>query len=258
MADEQGITPPYVSFATFLTATDSLKELLSDSLDRTMFPSFSGGAYSQLLVAMRFLRFVNVEDGETLVTADLDRFVHADEGSRKIMLREILSRAYPDIMGCDLTRLSPKQLDDLMGNLGVTGTTKRKAVAFFLAAAQYADVPLSPLLTRKRRAVTTTAAKRNRRSIPRRPTAPELVGSHPPVSIERNTGGDTAVFTLPSGATISVSVSQSLMSLPKRDRDIVGTLLDKIETDIEEATTVFDKVAQIRRDVREAAESMKE
>jgi hypothetical protein len=258
MAEEQGFAPPYVSFGTFLTATDSLKELLSDSLDRTMFPTFSGGTYSQLLVALRFLHFVTVDDGETMVTPDLDRFVHADEGSRKIMLREVLTRAYPDIMGCDLTRLSPKQLDDLMGYLGVTGTTKRKAVAFFLAAAQYADIPLSPLLIRKRRAAS-TATKRNKRGVGRRPTPTVWPEAGPAlVAVERNTGGDTAIFTLPSGATISVSVSQSLMSLPKRDRDIVGTLLDKIETDIEGATTVFDKLAHIRRDVREATESAKE
>ena len=58
---------------------------------------------------------------------------------------------YRTLIALDLTRTSPRQLDEAMRKYGLTGATHKKAVSFFLQAAQYGSVPISPLLKAKTR-----------------------------------------------------------------------------------------------------------
>ena len=54
-------------------------------------------------------------------------------------------------------------------------------------------------------------------------------GKKPPVNTPPVTGGETKRLTLPSGATLSLTLSVTFMSLPKAERDAVSELMDKIE-----------------------------
>jgi hypothetical protein len=62
---------------------------------------------------------------------------------RKSLLAGIIREKYNSQLGLG-SRATTAQLEASFRELGASGSTVRKAIAFFLAAARYADVPISP------------------------------------------------------------------------------------------------------------------
>ena len=147
----------YVPFRTFLSAMDSLEHGIPKVIDRTMWRSQSGVVQSQIMMALRFFDLVDDEDRPTQA---LHRLVDAKE-KRSEHIRALLHHSYHAIIEHDLTKMTPKMLEDAMDEYHVTGDTKRKAVTFFLQAARFADLPMHPLLSGQIRS-TLTRRKRQR------------------------------------------------------------------------------------------------
>ncbi len=213
-------TVAYAPFKTFLTAIQALEHGVPDTIDRTVWPSFSGVIQSQVLGALRFLGLIT-PDGTT--TPELKKFV-TDESCRKEMLRKILERSYPEIFKRDPSKMSMGTLDSVMREYGVNGATLQKAKTFFLQAARFSELPLSNYILKQTRMV----SGRKRKYVSQRAKAedlgPERNGETPPVVT-----GPTKTIALKNGITLTLQTSADTFQMNQEDRGFVLKLLDQIE-----------------------------
>ncbi len=204
-------TAPYVPFRTFIAALEGFERSMPNQVDRSLWPSYSGAIRGQLLAAFRFLGFVD-EGG---CPAPALREAVSKPEMRKAALRSALERNYQPLLALDLTRTSPHQLEDKVRDIyGISGATHKKAVSFFLHAAQYSGLPLSQLL----RAKTRTAG------FGRRKTGAIEKANAKPASRELS-----KTVNLKSGGTVMITASVDLFSLSPEDRKFVFDLVDRMQ-----------------------------
>ncbi|HEY1207557.1 MAG: hypothetical protein ABSH46_05140 [Bryobacteraceae bacterium] len=199
---------PYVPFKTFVTALDALEAGLPNQLDRSVWPSYSGAIQGQLLGAFRFLALMDEGNCPTPALGELV----SKRGARRELLRGLIERHYRTLVALDLTRTSPRQLDEAMRQYGLSGATHKKALSFFLQAAQFAGMPLSVLLKAKTR----TAAFGHKRA------APAAAATETPAALSKT-------VRLRSGGTLTVTASLDLFSLGGEDRKLVFDLIDRLQ-----------------------------
>jgi hypothetical protein len=198
---------PYAPFKTFLNALDSLERGLPDQLDRSLWPSYSGAIQGQLLGAFRALGLV---DENLRPTADLDELVTGRDHRRQT-LRRVIERGYEPLKGIDLGRASPRQVDEAMRSYGLSGATQKKALSFFLQAASFAGIPLSPLLKGKTRGG--PARRRTPEPAPRADAPPALART----------------VELRSGGTLTLAAAVDLFSISPEDRRFLFELVDRMQ-----------------------------
>ncbi len=163
-SDSTRVAVPYVPFSTFLTALDYLKSHgTPGKIDSSVFPTFSGGMVSHLLITLRFLRVIDHEGTPQAVLTQL-----IDDKIRKEALARILPHAYAALFQrVDLAKASPSQLDEALREQNVHGATHRKAKAFLIKSAQYAGLTISKHLTKRTRSTgPSNGTSRKARQIP--------------------------------------------------------------------------------------------
>ncbi|MBA3746339.1 MAG: DUF5343 domain-containing protein, partial [Solirubrobacterales bacterium] len=133
--------PPYISFSQLENILERMRnEGVPARVDRSYLSSWSGSAQAQFLKAARSLDLLD-EHGRP--TANLKRLV-SEPDARPTIIAELLQVKYPDAiaLGKDATQ---SQLDEVFRSYdGISGTTTRKAITFYLHAAKFAGIPLSP------------------------------------------------------------------------------------------------------------------
>ena len=133
--------PPYISFSQLENVLERMRnEGVPARVDRSYLSSWSGSAQAQFLKAARSLDLLD-EHGR--LTETLKRLV-SEPDARPAIISELLHAKYPDAiaLGRDATQ---SQLDEVFRNYeGISGTTTRKAITFYLHAAKFAGIPLSP------------------------------------------------------------------------------------------------------------------
>lgn len=238
----------YLPFPTFITALDQLHgHGLPNRIDHSVFPSFSGMSRSQVLSAFRFFSLID-ESGTPQPL--LIRLVNEPE-QRKALIKELLQANYGEILEQDLARIAPSQLDQAFSSekYSVTGDTKQKARAFFLKAAEFAGLSISPLLKKRARAARGARVRRlspanGRNNTGESPTTVEQNGYHSqpqPPATGQPTSGTTRTIALSNAGTLTLSVNVNLLALKGRDREFVFRLIDQIEafeTESESGSTV--------------------
>jgi hypothetical protein len=200
------VSVPYVPFKTFLTAIEGFEAGLPRQLDRSIWPSYSGAIQGQLLGALRYLGLI---DENHTPTAELRELVGRRD-QRKAILRKLIERRYSNLVSLDLSRISPRQFEEAVRQYGASGATLKKAVSFFLQAAQYAGVPMSVLL----RAKTRTGGAGHRRASPE--------AARPAATTSRS-------VRLRSGGTLTLAASVDLFALDAEDRKFVFELIERFE-----------------------------
>jgi hypothetical protein len=221
------VTPAaYLPFKTFLSAIETLEHGLPKKIDRTIWRSQSGITQSQIMMALRFFGLLNDQDEPT---AALQRLVDQKD-KRKEMVGSLLRHSYRSIIEHDLTKMTPKMLDEAMEEYNVSGDTKRKAVAFFLRAAKFAEVPMHPLLAAQIRN-TAGAGKRRKKAAAK----PSMKG-HYVANIGGVAGvahdsprGSTKTVRMSGGGYITLSISADPFTLPAEERQFVFDLIDKLQ-----------------------------
>jgi hypothetical protein len=146
--DRKQNIPPYMPYRTLVTYLDSLRPFVPNVIDRSSMRSFSGAIQSWLLNGLRYLQMID-DDGKP--KPRLHRLAAASDEERKPMLRQLIDAEYGFLKDIDLQRATPKQLEAAFSETGAQGDTVRKSMAFFLAMAKDAGLPLSPLLARSKR-----------------------------------------------------------------------------------------------------------
>jgi len=151
-----GWTPPYIPWRTLIGLIARMEEggAAPPRVDRSYLDKYSGATQSLILASLKSLELL---DGDGNVTPRLTTLVE-DGDSRAQHVRELLSFKYPEVVRLGSINATQGMLEDAFAQLGVTGDTRRKAVAFYLNAAEYAGVQISrnwrvprqvPVATRK-------------------------------------------------------------------------------------------------------------
>jgi Family of unknown function (DUF5343) len=161
----RGIMPPYAPFPSLKNFVQNAKQQgLANRIDRSVLTNFSGSAQTQLITSFRFLGLI---DSKGHPTDRMVALVGAGETEQwSVALATLLRAAYPLLFeGFDLATASPNQFNERFRNaFPGADSVQRKAVTFFLAAAQDAKIPVSPHITKnkKPRAVSSSSRRRGR------------------------------------------------------------------------------------------------
>jgi hypothetical protein len=217
-------TPPYLPFSSFLTALDQLAQAMPNVITKEVFPSHSGLLQGQVISALKFFDLVaenGIPKGDRLERLASEKEIH----QRRANLRTLLKSSYAEIIKLDLPKVTPSQLDDAFGKYGVSGDTKKKAKTFFVKAAKFAELNLSPLLIRKGRG---PLSSRKRRS-PSQSLSSELTETRDR-SEENGASTTSKTIQLKSGVTLTVTAIGNLLDLDGGDRELVFGIMDQIRS----------------------------
>lgn len=226
MPDAKTLTVPYVPFKTFQSVLDSFRSFLPDQIDATMWPSYSGGTRSQLLSALKFLQLI---DDRGYPTDALRNLAQADAQHRPEALRAVLRGAYTSLAQLDLTKATPGSFDAEMRKFGQEGDTHRKASSFFLQAAKYAGIPLSPLLTKKG-SLAGTRRKRSAGVTGTKAKSAEQAGNGFANAASASPRiGSYKEILLSSGGRMVLTTDKDLFQMNAEDRKFVMDVLVKLE-----------------------------
>ena len=217
---------PYLPFRTFLNSLDSLSQGVPPKLDRTLWRGQSGLLQGLIINAYRFFGLANEQDGDTPSDELIKMTNHPEQ--RPEILRALLEITYMGILQeHDLTKMTMKMLEDAFEkSFSVSGTTKQKAITFFLKAAKYSELPLSPYLQSQIRNV---GARRKRST---RNDAVQSNGANAnilPSEPEEQTQGTSKTIELKSGGKLTLIVSVNVFDLQASDREFVFGMIDKLQ-----------------------------
>ncbi len=164
---KQHLTPPYLPFNSFLTALDRLAQAVPTQITRDVFANASGVLRGQIIIALRFFDLIDengLPKGAVLEQLAKEKSIP----SRRANLRRLVLSSYKEVMKFDLSKMSPAQLDTAFQRYHIKGDTKKKAKTFFIKAAQFAELDISPLVT------SNTRAPSGKKQIAAKPSAPEV------------------------------------------------------------------------------------
>jgi hypothetical protein len=139
-ATEARWTPPYVSFKTLMTIVTKMEaEGTPPRIDRSYLEKFAGGYQTQIIAALRSLDLIDTK-GE--VQPSLVELV--DDGEHRAeSVAKFVRQFYPEPVRLGTVNATQGQLEEAFRDYGVSGDTLRKAIGFYMAAAKYAQVPVS-------------------------------------------------------------------------------------------------------------------
>ena len=133
-------TPPYIAWRTLLNLIERLETTaVPPQIDKT-FLKGSNQSNTQTINTMKSLGLIE-DDGS--VTPSLILLVEAGT-ERPAAVRKILEGFFQEAIRLGKVNATQQQLDMAFDDYGVSGSTLRKAVSFYLKAAAYAQMPLSP------------------------------------------------------------------------------------------------------------------
>lgn len=205
--------PPYMSFETLRTVLDNFRaQGIPGRVDRYVMRSFSGTVQTYVLNTLKFFGLI---DADGVPQPELERLVEASDADRPDLIRDLLIKFYPLIIGpqtngFNLANATPPQLHEKFQQMGVSGDTIRKCEAFFLAAAKYVDIPTSPYL-RTRTSSTETKRKTSQRTTRAKSTQPAGATKEPPVQT-------------PQAAELSRYTGNTVTKKPSLQETLVGAL----------------------------------
>lgn len=157
--NEEDFKPPYVSFTMLLNVIERMRtEGVPARVDRSYLGTTSGTTKAQFLAAAKALGLL---DNDLKPTGVLQGLVSTPD-QRPGIVRELLTRFYPKVVALG-TNATQQQLEETFREeYDITGSTVRKAIGFYLAAARFAKVELSPHFTAPRAGGATPGKRRQR------------------------------------------------------------------------------------------------
>lgn len=218
MPDQSQRSAAYVPWGTFRNSIDRLSEGLPHQVDPSVFPTYAGGTRTQLIAALKFLSLIDEDNGTP--TDMLRELVQKNELERKPILKRVLREAYSDLISLNLEKATLDQVSDVMEqSYGVSGTTRTKAVRFFLHGAKEVGIKLSPYLEKaKPSAGSRTRTKRKNQSKSKK------AQTAPPATTE-----ESKTVKLASGGELTLSANLTFFSLSSEDRKFVFGLISQME-----------------------------
>jgi hypothetical protein len=103
--------------------------------------SVLGGSEGQKTQTMAALRFLGLIEEKGQVTPRFQQLV-SNEKDRPKLFREVMEELYPDAVRLGTENATTKQLEETF--TGLSGDTLRKAMTFYLHAAKFSQIKISP------------------------------------------------------------------------------------------------------------------
>lgn len=206
--DQPKPAAPYLPWRTFLNSLDVFSQAVPPKIYRSVWRQ-SGLMQGLIMGAYRFMGLVDPDDRPTPILAVL-----VNPETRQGAMSDVLKSGYAAIFTHDLGSMTIDTLNEEIEKYSVSGGTKKKAVTFFLQAAKYAGLPLSPFIQVRSTTGTRRRRMRNGDEEEEQPdTNPSKTGSE-------------KIVELVSGGTVTLRVSADLLSLTELDRKFVFELVD--------------------------------
>ncbi len=143
----------------FLQRMAEAPDELPGRIDASVLKNMSGGGQSQLLIALRFFDLVMGEEDAS--TERLSQVVRMGENEMRSWLAEAIEARYGTAMELSRRSGTGKQLGELFETeFGYRGSTRDKAIRFFLQAAQYCEVSVSPHFSVPRASATRSTTRK--------------------------------------------------------------------------------------------------
>lgn len=205
MADMQ---PPPIAFPTFLARIVRMAdEGVPEKVDKGYLDGMAVGTQFQYRQTFRSLGLTTGDDRPTPLLHELAR---TDRDSRPGLFGKIMSDRYPDLVGLPLDASNDDFFAVLRDHYGVTSSVQLKKMrTFFVAAADYAGLPISPNIKPSKPGPGSRRRGGNwhtSESVPRVATStartPAVRADHD----ERGAGGGAGRWDIPLGGAASVSV----------------------------------------------------
>jgi hypothetical protein len=143
MASNSDFIPPYPAFKTFTNFLEGLEEKQEQfppRIDRSYLRGLSGVSQSQLLAALRAFGLIGENGSVTPALKDLA----TRPADRPQLVGDIVRNHYPKMVELGEENATAKMLEDAFAEYGLSGSTRRKAISFFLKAAEWGGIKLSP------------------------------------------------------------------------------------------------------------------
>jgi len=139
--------PPYFPFRSLTNLLVRMEtEDIPRRLDRGYLSNMAGGSIAQFLTGLRSLGLIDAEEHPERALVEL---VEAGD-QRPALIGNLVRERYPWAVQLGEAKATHQELEEAFRAHGPTGSTLRKAVAFYLAAARYGGVPLSPFFKETR------------------------------------------------------------------------------------------------------------
>lgn len=218
--------PPYgIPWRTFLNSLDHMKERpLPNRLDRSYLTWLPGLHQTYFMAAAKGF---GLTDADNCPSELLHRLVREPE-QRPALVRDLVQRFYSaplQLVGRNATTAT--LMDFWKETFGQDGETRRKAVTFFLHAARYAQVDLSPHWESGVRSSTRTNGTTRTRRKAVKPQ--ETTGTAESARTERPPSGDSYAVELRSAAgRVELRVDVDLFKISRDDRAFVLQLVDAL------------------------------
>lgn len=223
---DEGFKPPYnLAFRTFLNLVMRMEEEdPPPRIDRTYLGNMAGSDQTAVLAALR--GFDLIGDGNE-VKPELLKLAK-DNDDRPNMIAALLERYYPKQVELSKQNATSGMLEESFAEYGYSADTRRKAVTFFLKAAEYAGIHISPHFNLPK-------ARGTRKTVSRpksKPAPATSTGGGSRVKGRRSRkstdDADGKTVSLRSGGWVRVSYDADFFTLNTRDREFVLGLIDSL------------------------------
>lgn len=179
MADKpKKAAPPYATFPSFLNFLNKLRDTQVPSrIDPSVFGNASGSLSYSIISALKVLKLI---DAEGVPSDEFVAFVKAEDEARKPMMLAILKSGYPSLFNgsLDLSTATAGQFDEhIRQEYDAKGSTIDKVATFFIAAAKFSELPISPHLAARKPIASSASSGKSRRQ---RKTDAEQGNAPPP------------------------------------------------------------------------------
>ena len=227
-----GVTvPPYIPFGTLMNLLRRMKqEGAPDVVDRSYLSGMSGGYQAQVIAAMKAFNLIE-EDGRP--SRELELFLRADEDDWPAHLRQQAAWLYAAPLEFADRNATQGQLEKVFREeFGLTGSTLRKAIKFYLDMSQYVDLPVSPFWRAPPRPPRGESASQgpNTRRRTRVPATRRRPRERAETPEGLSTGQRTQTIELSSGGNVTLGVAVDLFTLSEADRKFVFELVDRVRS----------------------------
>ena len=141
-AETKTAPPPYFAFRTLTNMIVKMEEHgPPNRVDRSFLTGMSGAGQTQFIAGLKSLGLI---DDDGAVQPRLTEMVSKPD-ERPALIGQMLRERYPEAVALGETNATTGELVEVFNRYGVQGDTARKAIAFYLNAADYAgDIPRSP------------------------------------------------------------------------------------------------------------------
>ena len=208
--------PPYIPFKTLSNWLEKIEpKALPPQIDKSLLTTMAGGQRLPFMATLAWLGLVG-ETGNRLPTRQ-QIVVAKTADERKALLKAIIESRYPWVTPLTAQNATLAQLEQSFSEKGPSGSTLRKCIVFYLQAAAYCGIPVSPHF-KVRGYISRVGRASNRQGSTRQRATDEL----PAPAVNKTTAPQTT-----TAGDLKIRYIEMLMK--KADEKDDPELLDRIE-----------------------------